>query len=182
MGVVLNLFFMAAALLGGLLLLRAYLWSLAISPRDPLVRFAWRFTDWLVNPVAYLVKPRGNYDWSSLAAAALVAVIQTLVSREATGFPMTPEAFLVMPVALMFRWVLDLLSWGLIIYCVMSFFAQRFSPYMALLGTLLDPLLRPVRRVIPMVGRFDLSPLVLFILISILQHLVMPASLGLFTL
>ena len=52
MGFLLTVLAVVVGLLGSLLILRAYLWSLAISPRDPLVRFAWKLTDWLVNPVA----------------------------------------------------------------------------------------------------------------------------------
>ena len=53
MGFLFDLFTFITGLLGAILLLRAWLWTLAISPRDPLVAVLWKFTDWLVNPVAY---------------------------------------------------------------------------------------------------------------------------------
>lgn len=115
MGFLLTVLAVVVGLLGSLLILRAYLWSLAISPRDPLVRFAWKLTDWLVNPVAYLVKPRGNWDLSSLAAALILAVAYTVFTREFTGLPATVAAFVAMPVALLVRWGVDLLIWGTII-------------------------------------------------------------------
>lgn len=40
------------------------------------------------------------------------------------------------------------------------------------LGTLVDPFVRPVRRVIPMIGRFDLSPIVVILLANVLLILV----------
>lgn len=169
-----------ASLLGCVILLRAYLWTLAISPRDPMVRFAWKFTDWLVNPVAYVVRARGNWDWASLLSALLVAFAATLFAREVTGFPATGLSFAIAPFALVLRWGVDLLTWCLIFYCVMSFFANPFSPYYALLATLVDPFLRPLRRILPTVGRLDLSPIVLFILLSALDaFVIVPASTGL---
>lgn len=171
---------LVASILGCVVLLRAYLWTLAISPRDPMVCFAWKLTDWLVNPVAFLFRPKGNWDWASLVSALLIAVVVTVIARETTGFPATGLSFALAPVALVLRWAVDLLTWGLIFYCVMSFVANPFSPYYALLATLVDPFLRPLRRIIPMVGRLDLTPIVLFIVLSALQGFVLaPASAGL---
>lgn len=180
MGMLFTLLAIVFGLIGSLLLLRAYLWSLAISPRDPLVRFVWTFTDWLANPVAYLVKPRGNWDWTSLAAALLVAVVYTLLLREAAGLPATLEGFISMPIALLVRWAVDLLIWGTIIYCIMSFTNARTSPMMALLGTLIDPFLRPIRRFLPRIGGFDLSPVVLFLVANLILRFVAPMSTGVF--
>ena len=146
MGFLLTVLAVVVGLLGSLLILRAYLWSLAISPRDPLVRFAWKLTDWLVNPVAYLVKPRGNWDLSSLAAALILAVAYTVFTREFTGLPATVAAFVAMPVALLVRWGVDLL--------------------------------RPFRRFIPRIGGFDLSPIVLFLLLNLVLRFVAPVSAG----
>ena len=180
MGFLLTVLAVVVGLLGSLLILRAYLWSLAISPRDPLVRFAWKLTDWLVNPVAYLVKPRGNWDLSSLAAALILAVAYTVFTREFTGLPATVAAFVAMPVALLVRWGVDLLIWGTIIYCILSFFADRWSSRMALLGTLLDPVLRPFRRLLPPIKGFDLSPILLFLLLNLAMRFIVPASMGLY--
>ena len=75
MGILFTLLSIAFGFFGSLLILRAYLWTMAISPRDPIVRFVWTITDWLCNPIGYAVKPRGNWDWTSLAATLLTAVV-----------------------------------------------------------------------------------------------------------
>ena len=174
---------LVVSILGCVLILRAYLWSLGISPRDPMVRFAWKLTDWLVNPISYIIRPRGNWEWASFVSALLVAVVATLLAHEVTGFPATGLAFAIAPIALVLRWATDLMTWGLIFYCVMSFVANPFSPYYALLATLMEPFLRPLRRFIPNIGRLDLTPIVLFIVLSALQgFLIVPASTGLLVL
>ena len=78
------------------------------------------------------------------------------------------------------RWLVNLLIWGTIIYCVMSFFATRWSGYMALLGTLLDPFLRPFRRLLPPIKGFDLSPILFFLLLNLALRFLVPASMGLY--
>lgn len=178
MSYMLSLFELAIGILGSLILLRAYLWTLAISPRDPLVRFVWKFTDWIVNPIGYVVRPRGNWDWTSLTTALLLALVDVLMLRELTGFPVTAAAFALAPFALVLRWVIDLMTWGLIIYCVMSFTSNPMSPYWALINTLVDPFVRPIRRFIPTIGRFDLSPIVLFLILSFAERFVALASRG----
>lgn len=177
-----DLWCFAVTLLGSVLLLRAYLWSFAISPRDPLVRLAWTMTDWLVTPVAYVVRPRGSWDWPSIASAVLVAVVQTLLTRELGIVAMTPLAMVLAPVAMVLCWGLDLLSWGILIYCVLSFFGPRATGYTALLGTLCDPVLRPFRRIFnPLTVKLrgiDLSPIVVFLLLSIALRYLVPISRG----
>lgn len=179
MGFLFDLFTFITGLLGAILLLRAWLWTLAISPRDPLVAVLWKFTDWLVNPVAYVIKPRGNWEWSCLASALLVALVEVLVTRQALGFPMTALGFAVAPFALVLRWAMNLLIWGLIIDVIASFMGPRYIGYQSMIATLVDPFLRPVRRVAPRLGRWDLSPAILFIVLCLLLRLITPLSMGL---
>jgi YggT family protein len=52
---------------------------------------------------------------------------------------------------------------------VLSFFLSPFHSFRRTLDSLVDPMLAPIRRVVPPVGMFDFSPLVLIILIQIVQ-------------
>ena len=58
-----------------------------------------------------------------------------------------------------------------IVDSVVSFFLSPYHPIRSALDRILDPLLRPIRRVVPLVGMFDFSPLILIILIEILSYL-----------
>jgi YggT family protein len=48
---------------------------------------------------------------------------------------------------------------------------QNDSPLADIIERLCAPLLRPIRRVIPLVGGIDLSPLVLLVLLQVLSML-----------
>lgn len=52
---------------------------------------------------------------------------------------------------------------------ILSFFMSPYHPLRRTLDSLIGPMLAPIRRVIPPVGMFDFSPLVLLILIRIVQ-------------
>lgn len=175
-----TIFSFLTSILGSFLLIRAWCWTLAITPRDPLVGFLWKTTDWLVNPFGYVVRPRGNWDWPTLLAVVFVSLVQVWVGREIMGFPVTATAFIVAVGAMALRWFVNLLIWGTIIYCILSFFANRWSGYMALLSTLIDPFLRPFRRLLPPIKGFDLSPILFFLLLNLALRFLVPASMGLY--
>lgn len=56
-----------------------------------------------------------------------------------------------------------------IVDSILSFFLSPYHPVRNTLDRFLQPLLAPIRRVVPLVGMFDLSPLILIILVEILS-------------
>lgn len=64
-----------------------------------------------------------------------------------------------------------ILTLVVLIDVVLSFFMSPFAPLRRTLDSLVDPMLAPIRRVIPPVGMFDFSPLVLIILIQIVEEI-----------
>ncbi len=54
----------------------------------------------------------------------------------------------------------------MIVYAVLSWVQTR-SPVSDVIARLCEPVLRPVRRIIPLVGGIDLSPLVLLVLLQV---------------
>lgn len=58
-----------------------------------------------------------------------------------------------------------------IVDAVLSFFVSPYHPLRQALGRVINPLLEPIRRVVPPVGMFDFSPLVLVILIEVVSSL-----------
>jgi YggT family protein len=64
----------------------------------------------------------------------------------------------------------DLLVLLLIVNAVLSFFVSPYHPIRQALDRMLDPLLAPIRRIVPPVGMWDFSPLVLIILIQVLSY------------
>ena len=56
-----------------------------------------------------------------------------------------------------------------IIKVVLSYFMDPYHPVRRTLDNLVEPMLAPIRRVVPLIGMFDFSPLVLIILVQILS-------------
>jgi YggT family protein len=59
-----------------------------------------------------------------------------------------------------------------IVSVILSYFMDPYHPIRRGLDRIVEPMLSPIRRVVPLVGMLDLSPLVLIILIQVLGGLV----------
>jgi YggT family protein len=51
----------------------------------------------------------------------------------------------------------------------LSYFMDPYHPLRQTLERIVGPLLNPIRRVVPLIGMFDISPIILVLLISVLQ-------------
>lgn len=55
---------------------------------------------------------------------------------------------------------------------ILSYFMDPFHPFRQSVDRLVDPLLRPIRQVIPTIGGFDFSPIILLILVEVIATIV----------
>jgi len=63
------------------------------------------------------------------------------------------------------------LSLLLIAYVVLSYFMDPFHPVRATVIRIVDPVLNPIRRILPQTGMVDFSPLVAIILIQVIESI-----------
>lgn len=162
---------------GAVLLLRAWLYYWALSPRHPLCELTRRITDWITEPIGKAVRPKNGVHWPSVLAAFATAVISVLCYRTLGQLPATPVGLVIAPFAMLLRWALEMISWGAIIWAVLSWISRE-NPMTYTLGLLLDPFLRPIRKVLPTFRGIDFSPLVLIIAANALLMFAIPLSRG----
>lgn len=58
-----------------------------------------------------------------------------------------------------------------IVSAILSFFMDPYHPVRRGVDNIVQPMLEPIRRVVPLVGMFDFSPLILIILIQVISSL-----------
>lgn len=56
-----------------------------------------------------------------------------------------------------------------IVKVILSYFMDPYHPLRRTLDGIVEPMLEPIRRVVPLIGMFDFSPLILIILVQILS-------------
>jgi len=138
--------------------------------------FVMAVTNWIVQPLRKSL-PRAwvqsQFDLASFIAAGLLALAysaawHTLLGAGLIGSTGASPLFSVPFVALnfMLRTVLQGLMVLALVYVVLSW-VQPQAPIQYLLGQLLQPLLAPIRRVLPTIGGVDLSVLLLIVLLQV---------------
>jgi YggT family protein len=65
----------------------------------------------------------------------------------------------------------QLLFWLVIISVILSYFMDPFHPVRRTVDGIVQPLLAPIRRIVPLVGMLDFSPFILLLLIQFLGSL-----------
>ncbi len=59
----------------------------------------------------------------------------------------------------------------LIAYVVLSYFMDPYHPVRNTVNRLVNPILNPIRRLLPQTGMMDFSPIVAIILVQILEYI-----------
>ena len=58
-----------------------------------------------------------------------------------------------------------------IVSVILSYFMDPYHPIRRSIDSVIEPMLAPIRRVVPLIGVLDLSPLILIILIQVVANL-----------
>jgi len=156
-----------AGFLSGVCLLRLYMQyqRIPMSARsgNPLGRFVFAVTDWIVLPLRRVLPSIGALDTASLVAAYLLQLTEFgllwLLAGGAGGLYAVPilAGFGVL------RMAISGMTGAVIVYAVLSWVSTQ-SPMADVIERLVAPPLTPIRRLMPLVGGIDLSPLVLLVI------------------
>jgi YggT family protein len=152
-------------------LLRLLLQLVRADFRDALADAIVRVTNWLILPLRRVLPPIGKVD-----TATVVAVLAAAAARTAAAFALLGIgfgdglSFLRITILNLVDMVLTVYLFALLIYALLSFLAaDRYSPGARFVTRLCEPVLRPVRRLIPPIGQIDFS--VLWVSIAIVALL-----------
>lgn len=159
------------SLLVGLLLLRAWAGAVGMPGRNPLAHFTRVLTDWLVRPLNRVLPSRGRIEWAALVAALIVTTVIVVAKVAVTGLPIAWDLVLLSALRQVVNWALTLIIWVTLIYVLISWI-NPLAPVAPALAMLLQPLLAPIRRILPAISGIDLSPMVLLIGVYLLQMVI----------
>ena len=156
-----------AGLVTGACLLRFYMQLQRVPFSNPVGRLVFALSDWLVLPLRRVPPAAGGIDWASLVGAFLVQLAQLLILWLLGGMGPGVVWLIWLAVFGVARVAVSGLMGLLIVYAVLSWVQAR-SLIGDVVARLCEPLLRPIRRVVPLLGGVDLSPLVALILLQVL--------------
>jgi YggT family protein len=157
-------------------LLRCYLQLTGAPFHNPVSQFVVAVTNFAVRPVRRLIPAIGWLDTASLLLALLTQLLLQLAVLWLRDFPLMvadPQVYgAVLGLAALgiVKLTLYILLYAVILQALMSWINPH-TPMAPVLDSLTQPLLRPLRRRMPLMGGVDLSPLVVFIFIELLLML-----------
>lgn len=159
-----------ASMLGGVLLLRFWMQAIRVRPPYAAGQFIFQLSDWLVLRLRKIFPGVGGYDWSSMIGAIAVAALASLIEIALVG-ALNPQLILLLTLVRISNWILYGFMGMILIGAVFSWINPH-APLAPFVASLSEPLLRPLRRIIPMIGNIDLSPLAALLLLQIALLLV----------
>lgn len=138
--------------------------------RDPLADAVVRVTNWLILPLRRALPPAGKVDTATVVAVLLIAVSRTALLLLLSGYTSFSWTIgLRSTLVDLLDLVLRIYLFALLVYWLISFIAPGgYSPRTRLLSQLCEPVLKPVRRLIPPIGQIDFSVLWVSIIIGAL--------------
>jgi YggT family protein len=144
-------------------------WSRA-DFRNPLARSIVHITNPIIVPLRRLLPAIGRLDTASCVAVIVFAVLEVAIRPLLSGFGALPALIWAQYAAIeILRTTLWTYFFAILMYSMLSLVAPgTYSPAQGLLVSLCEPVLRPIRRVIPALGGLDFSPLWACIVIQML--------------
>lgn len=158
-----------------IVLLRFILQLVRADFYNPLSQFAVKATKPLLNPLRKVIPGFGGLDLASLMLALLVQLLLmalTLLLLGAFDVALLPQLLVwsVIGVSALF---VKIFFFALIASVILSWVAPHsHNPGAQLVNQLCEPLLMPIRRILPSLGGLDISPIFAFIALNLVDMLV----------
>jgi YggT family protein len=157
-----------------IILLRFVLQLVRADFYNPLSQFAVKATQPLLKPLRRIIPSLFGLDMSSLVLAIIVQlVLMALTLLLAYGITGNPVQLLIWSVIGVTALFLKIFFYALIISVILSWVAPRsHNPGAELVNQICQPALAPFRRILPSLGGLDISPILAFMVLKLLDMLV----------
>jgi YggT family protein len=160
--------------LSGACLLRFYMQCLRLpliaSVENPYGPFLMALTNWLILPLRRLLPKQPRCDWASLLAAFLFQIVAVTILLLTRPGAVTIPFMILLALCGVLRVIVSWCSVLVFLYILLSWVAPR-APGAYTLTRLVEPMLRPIRRIIPPIGGIDISAMVFLIMLQIASTL-----------
>ncbi|KHK65132.1 MULTISPECIES: YggT family protein [Pseudomonas] len=141
---------------------------------NPLCQFVVKATQPLLKPLRRIIPSLFGLDMSSLVLAILVQLalmaLTLLLTYGTTGNPLQLLIWSLIGVTALF---LNIFFFAMIISVILSWVAPgSHNPGAELVNQICEPALAPFRRIVPNLGGLDISPILAFMVIKLIDMLV----------
>ena len=140
---------------------------------NPISQLIWQFTQPLVRPAQKVLPKVRQWDLAAIALLFAVTLVYLYVVSALLGIPISALGALWYALLKLVTMALNLYTFSLVIQAILSWVGPGVNnPAGSILWSINDPLLRPVRRVLPPFSGLDLSPLVVIVALQFVNLLI----------
>ena len=162
-----------------LLLMRFWLPVLRANFRNPIVQGVLRFTSPAVFPFSRFVPAIGPIDTATVLVALVIQVllifVVMLIDRGGSAVAVMSGSFLSVVVDAFLQLAstsVTLFIVAILIRVILNLLQRYFGPITEMLNEMTEPLMRPIRRIVPPLGVIDLSAYITMILLIALNMVI----------
>lgn len=156
------------------LLLRFWLPWLRADFRNPLAQGILKLTSPIIVPLRRIVPSFGRLDTATILVAFVVQYLSLLLILLIYNASATFTDIATTTVVKLVLLSVNLFMFAIFVRIILSWISPgQYNPATAIISTLTEPLLAPVRRIIPVMGGFDISPIFVIIGLGALTRVIM---------
>lgn len=153
-----------------ILIMRIWLQWVKADFYNPLSQFIVKVSNPLVVPLRRIIPGFAGLDLATILIAYAVATLKFVTLAALSGESLGLLAFYIGLLVLL-KQVGFLLFIIMIVMAVMSWVVQGYNATLMVFSQLTEPFLRPIRKIIPNMGGLDLSMLVAFLAMNVINIL-----------
>jgi YggT family protein len=171
--IVITILLIASSFYLTIVLLRFLLQLARADFYNPITQFAVKVTNPLLRPLIRIIPGWGGLDGASLVLAVIIQAITFYLILIALngGVPgFNPLTLLTWSVLNVLDLIVTIYFWSVIATVVVSWIAPGSNhPAIQLVAQITEPVMRPVRNLLPSMGGLDLSPIIVFLILNVVQ-------------
>jgi len=142
---------------------------------NPLTQFIVKITGPALRPLRRIIPGWGGVDIAALILMLLLQILSVWLVFGLGGRSVGPLNLFIVAVAQLVDLAFSVFIFAILIQAILSWITPgTYNPVTSVLFSLTEPVLRPVRRLLPPISGFDLSPLVALLGLQVIRMLVMP--------
>jgi YggT family protein len=140
---------------------------------NPLVQFLVHLTNPPLLPLRRFVPGFMGLDMASMVLMLGLKFAELVLILTLLGQAIEPGPLILLVLVELVYLLLNIYIWAVVIQAILSWVSMDYRhPAVSLLRQLTDPVLRPVRRLLPPLGGLDLSPMLVIIALVFLRLLI----------
>jgi len=148
-------------------LLRFIMQTVRAGYDNPLAEVVFKVTSPLVVPARRILPSVAGLDAPTLAVLVVLEIVVTVALLWLLNLALPAPVVLLYSLLRLVLLTLWFYTGAIIVYAILSWFGNRGgNPIAMMLGNLVEPVLRPARRLLPPIGGFDLAPLIVILLLQ----------------